>query len=63
MERMNISQITTDYSICIPGLPTVRLAVKEVNYDAETGWTVETVANGSYSSPDPYYKLWAEKHV
>lgn len=60
MERMSISEITTDYSICIPGLPTVRLPVKEVNYDDETGWTVETIAHGTYTSTDPHYKLWAE---
>lgn len=60
MVLTRISAITTEHSICIPGLPTVRLAVKEVNYDIETGWTVETFAHGSYTSTNPDYKLWAQ---
>lgn len=63
LKLLEISKITTDHKISIPGLPvSCAFAVTEVGYDEETGdWWVECSRGQTYTNSDSEHKMWVYK--
>ena len=58
MGLVKFSEITTNHFLCIPGLPSVRIEIKDVGCDSGGVWRIVST-HGELSTMNPDRKIWA----
>lgn len=60
MEQVSFKDISTEYQLCIPGLPSVRIDIIEVFCTDDGIWTIES-SHGTMTTKEATRKVWATK--